>query len=351
MARELSRRVKLGGLIVAMASLPVGCFVAVPAGASAIDGQADATAECAVERLPLPAGAGRGEVHGGDRTGRYLIGHTGDYTDLLWEDGELTVLPELPAYSYTTPLDVNSSGHVVGFVLGDGDYRAWRYVDGEYSWLPAPDGVQDPIPTAINSRGDIVGWGRYQVDDDWIRWKDIALYWPAGDPDAVRRLEGRQFTRAEDISDNGVIVGDWYTTGYARGGYVWDAPDRRGRPLLDAQGQKSTMPLAISGNGKLVVGYDDSQDGVRWNLETGETSTYEKWVGTVNNAGDVANHEYFPWPAVIERADGSRAKLAALDANRPRGVTALFERDGELAAAGFAKNERKVKQPVVWHSC
>jgi hypothetical protein len=320
---------------------------AVPVGA--VDGShgtatSSASAQCSVRRLPLPSGRHRGLVTGGDPSGRYLIGRTVTGAALLWHDGELIEGPEPPGTIATYPSDVNGAGVLVGGSVEDSGMHAWRYryADGAFTWLPEPANALNTRAWAVNSRGDVVG---VATNDDGAS----AVYWPASEPGTVHVLRGPDVSTAIDIADNGVVLGIWYGGGGR--GYVWEDPDRTGRRLLGSTGGTGTFPHVLRGH--MIVGRDspnpDGTEGARWNLRTGQITTYEAEVQAVNSRGDLVSVR--TWPAVIVRANGGTTELASLDGNRPRHAEVLFEPGSDLVAGGWATNENRRKQPVVWPHC
>lgn len=345
----MRRTAKLGVAVSALIALPLG-VAAVPAGASVI-GESDTAADCAIERLPLPAGVDDAEVTKGDPTGRYLIGESDDRSGyLLWVDGEVDEFPDAPDITGWYPSDVNSSGVFAGSGYAGDFERAVRYADGEYTVLPQPDNLENATALGVNENGDIVGFG-YNMETP--TFEKTPLYWPADQPETVRVLEGPDPQKADvsafDIGDNGAVIGDWY--GYPSGGgsYLWPDVDSEPRPLLGSDGRDDASPFDARGN--LAFGWDsDHPRGVVWDLETGEVSaTYKKFLDSVNADGDVSFEDN--WPAIVARSDGGFVKLASLGGELPRNASVLFDRGHDLVAAGKARDENRTWQPVVWRGC
>ncbi|MEH1030157.1 hypothetical protein V6W11_20650 [Micromonospora profundi] len=231
---------------------------------------------CALHPLPLPADmAGRAvEV---DPTGRFVAGLgyriTGDVWQPLmllwtvpplhprpgvWNEPRLTVVPTAVDH---IPSSINRYGVVVGSASVDNVYRPWRYSNGHFEWLPAPTTVSGTWAVAINSRGDVVGYGAVEETET-----TIPLLWPADRPGTVEVIDSPPVTGAEEILDDGTIVG-------TAGGFGWvrhpdgttdrlTAPGARWSGVWAAQGTWAVGRIGIS---------DDREDGtwVRWDLRTG----------------------------------------------------------------------------------
>lgn len=202
---------------------------------------------CALHPLPLPADmVGRAvEV---DPTGRFVAGLgyriTGDVWQPLmllwtvpplhprpgvWNEPRLTVVPTAVDH---IPSSINRYGVVVGSASVDNVYRPWRYSNGHFEWLPAPTTVSGTWAVAINSRGDVVGYGAVEETET-----TIPLLWPADRPGTVEVIDSPPVTGAEEILDDGTIVGTAGGFGWVRHPDGNDRPAHRsGRPLVRGLG-------------------------------------------------------------------------------------------------------------------
>jgi hypothetical protein len=115
----------------------------------ALAGPAPAVADlaCQLGYLPVPDGTVNSFVHGGDPTGRYVVGRATVFgadgersaVDLMWTDGRFTEV-RLPYDQASSMLsDVNSSGVAVGTGY-DEEFRshAFTYHRGVVRELPSP---------------------------------------------------------------------------------------------------------------------------------------------------------------------------------------------------------------------
>ncbi|WDZ85062.1 hypothetical protein [Micromonospora cathayae] len=240
--RRRARRMTGAGsaaLVVALAAL-----VAVPVlrDAGRSEGTPPAAAPptgCTVERLPLPAGAGSGDVTTGDPTGRYLLGSvaspdlSGGWT-VLWVDGRLRELP--PAARNLTLLDVNTAGQAIGVGGDRGSVGYFHQLDSGQG-ASGDGGVVRPLPggpntqpVAINEAGRIAG-NRLRVGPDDPNLS-VPVVWASSTSTPVElALPGPDWAgRAEGIADDGTIVGSVGQGGGFQRGYLW-RPDGTGEFL------------------------------------------------------------------------------------------------------------------------
>ncbi|WP_446214056.1 hypothetical protein [Micromonospora sp. IBSANI012] len=226
---------------------------------------------CTIRPLPMPADVTHGEARAIDPTGRFVAGRglriAGDVREellLLWDGPRVTVAPSDP-HRYLAA--VNRYGVMVGSAFVDGTYRPWRYRDGRLEWLPAPATVSQSWPLGINARGDIVGHGSVEETET-----ALPLLWPADRPGTVEVVDAPANSAAQEILDDGTIVGTAGPSGGATGPTAWvRRPDGRiGR--LTAPGTTGTWIRAAQGDWAVGgAGPEGAQVLMRWNLRSGAT--------------------------------------------------------------------------------
>jgi hypothetical protein len=247
---------------------------------------------CQGRVLTSPTRASFGEIRGGDPSGRYVIADGVQGFDkiaaVLWTDGTPEILPQPKAANAVQANAVNSLGVVVGTGFGDSQTTfGWVYRSGATRILPKPSGYTFTLASGVNAAGDIVGAA-------WSRDKqDVAVLWPAADPERPRVLGAPELAWAFDITDDGSIVGTLNDGGSA---YAW-AASGTGRNLANPTG--TTGGKAFAASGDWVVGWvmPGAGDGAgpqplaaRWNLRTGEATAYPHIAGpakSVSLGGDL----------------------------------------------------------------
>jgi uncharacterized membrane protein len=255
--------------------------------------------DCDIAELPLPDEITEG-VDGGhpyaaaaavDPTGRFVVGAVeADEPNWLirWEDGNPTAISPLRGSAYAA--DVNADGVVVGYGWGDepDNYYAWIYRDGDMLELPMPDGYVSAEAVAINAAGDVVG----TVRDDGYRASVVV--WPADDLDHPQVLAGPpdMEVTANEITDDGTVIGGVFTPTAHDGGYLW-APDGTGQPL---PGPVEAVDVTLwaarggwaAGNALMSVPTSDDDPGeltVVWDLSAGTFRLHD--LGTIATVSDV----------------------------------------------------------------
>jgi uncharacterized membrane protein len=220
------------------------------------------------------------------------------------------------------------------------------------------------IGRGLNSHGDVVG---FWMDCDVTT--NHAFHWSAktGVLTTLLRPPGVYDTRAEDITDDGLIIGTHSITGLGNRGFVYDInnPDAGFTYLEPLHGVGGSVLRAINNMGLAVgersihkPGQPSAYNAVVWNTKTGEVidlgvmkgpnsgsralnDTGTSVVGWTGNGGDVA----IPFR---RDADGNLTFLDGsfgLDLGFPSAVTdadeivgsAIF--DGQLARAFLWKDD------------
>lgn len=107
-------------------------------------------------QLPVPAGTSAQASKINDAG--QVVGRSGSNHALLWNDGELTILPN-PAWAARSEAhDINNQGVIVGdsLMITTG-MIAVRWVNGSPSALPRAAGWTESYARGVNARGDVAG--------------------------------------------------------------------------------------------------------------------------------------------------------------------------------------------------
>ncbi|MFC3492654.1 hypothetical protein [Glycomyces rhizosphaerae] len=261
----------------------------------------DAAQTCVMETLPIPEGLLATGVSGMSDDGS-VIAYYALPLDQSWPDG-LGAFPRLYSNGEVTEVpmpgdhprirDVNSSGNGTGYSTGDnGRDVPYSWSGGALNELPLP-GEDGGRAEGINEGGDIVGSGQTFEGG-------VPLLWPAdgSDPVALAMPDGALSGVANDIGDDGTIIGAVYDENGTATAYTWDA-DGTGSPLPAPDGAQPGEGFSIAtdlngdwASGQFFVPGSGSQpQGVRWNLAEGtaELTALERQVA-VSSDGTVAGY-------------------------------------------------------------
>ncbi|WP_133884132.1 hypothetical protein [Glycomyces sp. NRRL B-16210] len=272
--RRTARKLLAAGIAAAAAA---GTTVVASQFASAEEDPATAQT-CSREALPIPEGLVSTSVSGMSDDGS-VIAYYALPLDQSWPDG-LGAFPRLYADGEVTDVpmpgdhprihDVNSSGTGTGYstnTLGRDVPYIWS--DGTLAELPvAEDGGR---ALGINEGGDVVGSGA-SFDGG------IPLLWPADGSGYVELTlpDGAISGSAQDIGDDGTIVGAVYDENGTTSAYTWH-PDgtHAALPVPEGADPAESFSLATDLNGDwasgqyFVPGAGTQPLGVRWNLAEG----------------------------------------------------------------------------------
>jgi hypothetical protein len=217
------------------------------------------TAKCKRVQPPTVPGFRNIRIHATDPSGRYVAGMGlpeggGARRMLLWQDGEETEATPVDIPSESEPVDVNSTGVVVGGLRSNPPDKsvAWVYRDGQLRTLLPPSGFQYVSAAAVNERGDVAGTAA-GPGDTWA-----AVVWPAATPETAVALHAPSVAVAEDITDDGTVVGNLYQSGSSVGSvntgqaYTWSA-DGTGRQLETPTRWAAGKALGVHGD--WIYGY------------------------------------------------------------------------------------------------
>jgi probable HAF family extracellular repeat protein len=192
----------------------------------------------------------------GDHSVAYKINDSGQIVvssktgALLYTDGQITNLGNLPGFRVTVPHGINNSAQVVGFSFSNSysNERAFLYSDGQMTDLGTLSGFRDSIAYNINDSGQIVGSSyneRYRIGH--------AFLYSDGQMRDLGTLPGYSYSEAREINNSGQIIGSSYNNSN------WRAFLYENERLLDLgalAGGINSFANDINNSGQ-VVGYSD----------------------------------------------------------------------------------------------
>ncbi len=160
--------------------------------------------------------------------------------------------PVTGAGAIGTTEDINNAGMAVGTV----DNQGVRWQAGTLeSLVPVAIALNNRNALGINERGEVVGVG---LDDDFLVFDLRALYWP--DPTTVLELGDLGGVRGEanDINNDGIIVGSSKTATGETEAFIWHADF--GMKSLGTLGGANSKAFAINSSGQ-IVGESETESG------------------------------------------------------------------------------------------
>jgi probable HAF family extracellular repeat protein len=180
-----------------------------------------------VSELPIPAGYSGAQAIRMNNTGTIVGASFAPSAPeaTVWVNGVATQLT-LPLGPDSEALDVNDSGTVVGWM-------GWSLVDSASAFQldlstgrltnlgHLPDGTG--IASAINGSGEIAGWGVMPAPPG-KEFTTRGIRWSGGRMEILEPLPGFKRSGANDISDDGEIVGFCWNSppfGNAEIGFIW----------------------------------------------------------------------------------------------------------------------------------
>ncbi|GAB3710741.1 hypothetical protein GCM10027598_16390 [Amycolatopsis oliviviridis] len=194
-----------------------------------------------------------------------LVVSTGALTGTAQADtvGPVALAP-LPGDDDSSVTAVNDAGVMVGLSSKGRDPRVSHPVrwdaDGRITALPT-QGDGQGIASHINRHGVSVGIAATPTGSAPARWD------AEGRVTTMQLPPGYYGAGPWAISDNGVVVGTWITSGYWMGSFRWD-PDGTVTDLGTLPGGDWTWAKAISDDGRIITGvaagHDRVQHAVRW---------------------------------------------------------------------------------------
>jgi probable HAF family extracellular repeat protein len=198
----------------------------------------------------------QGVVVGSSLTGPFNIDSLPPGSAVVWQNGTVTDLPELPGDAASGAVDINNAGTIVGVssTSNNAGFHAVKWQNGIITQLPGLPGAQDSAANAINNPGDIVGIsGNHPV-----RWQNGVIQDLGVPPGFVSG-------QAIDINDQGQILIQAWTTNYdsARSFLL----DQGVLKDLGSLGGTRTEAYRISNTGQIIGRATNSSErlrAVRW---------------------------------------------------------------------------------------
>jgi probable HAF family extracellular repeat protein len=175
----------------------------------------------------------------------------GSSTMILWSSGAIAIEPHLQGETESSLTGINDNGIMVGYSGKRGLILSGGI---QTELLPLPSYV-DAYPNAINSSGIVVGVSQKS------NFEARATQWISGVAGPVTDLGGTQ-SRANDIADNGLIVGSGLIPGDTET-HAFMVLSGGGATDLGTLG--GTLSQAIGTNGEIVVGSSNLSDPIDGN--------------------------------------------------------------------------------------
>jgi probable HAF family extracellular repeat protein len=162
-------------------------------------------------------------------------------------DMRVSVIENLDGEDYSTAVDINDAGDVVGFVESEGSFtpRGWLHRAGNTIDLGTQLDHDQVFPRAINGAGVVVGTSNRSA----YPFEDHAFIYTEGS------MTNIGWGKATDINDAGDVSGNTF----ARGPFVYKGGVRTYLPPPAGVPARSIWVTAINNVGQ-VVGYAASED-------------------------------------------------------------------------------------------
>ncbi|MGO1974627.1 MAG: hypothetical protein ACTH2Q_16845 [Propionibacteriaceae bacterium] len=310
--------------------------------------QADDTATCEVERLPVPDDVNQTMMDAGSPDGSHYVGRIrppGDPTSeqpVMWRDREYEELDI--ALAQITLTAVNDSGTIIGEGdAEDGTTQSFVHEDGKTTVLDDRNGV-NPTLTGINAGGDVVG-----LDPE----AHVALRWDAESRDEAEVLPAPGPAAARDIADDGTVVGYLGVPEAKDKAYLWH-PDGSHDTLSTPEGRDYAFADHIRGD-QVGGGAGDElggpSSGTHWDLSTGTVTELGgvRSVSGVNSSGELAVNTYTTADQGALVRDGEVIHLPGLT---EMDVTTTFgiSDAGDIVGDNFNEETYDVT-PLIWSGC
>ncbi|ADD42533.1 hypothetical protein [Stackebrandtia nassauensis] len=254
---------------------------------------------CDVELLDWPAEGEPGFDLKMSPNGEYIVTDTPGSSDfVMWHNGKLTVVSDVPGEGDASVSGVNSQGVVIGTRSGsDGStaYEAWRYEDGEASELRGSGGSAVLDLAAVNDEGTIVAAepaGSSSGDD---LYGNGILTWAPGDTEATTvslstTTSGRAPT-VRDMSNDGTLVGGQFSEemmdAAGEGDYQARMWDSSGKATAIPIGEYDALASDVAGDWVIASGESNS-----YRLTTTAKPVPEKLGGFTATAVDTSGRAY-----------------------------------------------------------
>lgn len=291
-----------------------------------------AAAQYTVTELPVPSGYTNCNVSRSNDA-LQIAGtcyNSAGWQAVLWQNGSVIILPDLPGFAKSTSDSVGPKGQVVGWAEGTNGLDAMLWANGSVLDLGRLPGTSTSMAADINAAGTIVGfsdnhaveWAQGQILDfgGYLNMKPSSInasghfvgfgviapgdvggsIIDAGRPGSpLRYLAQSAFGEASTINDREVVVGyDQASSSSARIPWQWHLRSFTPLPFLAAT--TSCTPTGINDNGSTVGACGASA--VLWrrsgvvdlnSLIPRNTGWHLVVATTINRRGEIVGDGYF----------------------------------------------------------
>ncbi len=199
----------------------------------------------------------------------------------IWDDGTLTQITRDAQFDFLEARDLNENGQVTGWMKNTSTnmYYPFRYTYSTNTTEQLYDlSSNRGIGFGINDDGVIAGWGTIT--------NSRARYWEGSTVYDIGTMPERTYTSAQDINNNGYILGYGYELDYQYLPFIWNGSTKT---ILDTLSGSLTKGVRINDN-NMIVGYSEDSSGdihaVYW---LGDLSIHDlnPASGTVSEATDL----------------------------------------------------------------
>jgi uncharacterized membrane protein len=236
-------------------------------------GTAAHAAEYSISELPTPAGLPRCNASRINDLGQVVGGCWGRSPSteraVLWANGQVTVLPQLPGFTSSSASTVSPTGEIVGSAQGPSGLEAMLWSNGGVQELPNLPDTSLTLASDVNASGVIVGFS----DNHAVEWIN----------GQILDFGGYNGDRPQAINDRGVFVGFGVINDGDVGGAIIDV-GTPGAPLRYLVQSSLGAAYAINEYGE-VAGFNrsgaDAPD-VPWTWQYGSFTYLPFLAGTTS---------------------------------------------------------------------
>ncbi|MBP2327119.1 putative membrane protein [Kibdelosporangium banguiense] len=294
--------------------------------------------------MAVPIGATWAQVQATDHQGGYSgtawFPANSTRHVVSWKNGGITDYGTIPNTTASQVQDSNRAGTLVGTRHNGslGAQRSFRTNGGAIETLPAPLEAVYSKAYAISDTGDVVGG---LTDRRSGKLADVAVRWPAGQPDQVVELAGAPVgALAVDLDENGTVLLRIPDANGNTWPYLWR--DGVTTPLNRLPGATSMLGNAIA-NGRVVgtVTTSAGTQGVFWDKDGVPRTLPGSTAGRSINRDGLIEGE-------ISSSPGTSGvwRLGTFEANL--GTDARTETVGDDGSIGGYRYNGGQYQPTVW---
>jgi hypothetical protein len=195
----------------------------------------------------------------------YYINQKGIIHGLLLSNGKVHNIDDPKSAYGTEPLNVNSTGTIVGDYLIDdaGDIQGFSYQGGKFT-DDSPKGCIESSGAGVNDQGEIVGWCTDSKDIVhgylWNGKKYTSLDYPGAN----------NFTLAWGINNAGLVTLQWIDSSGNYEGAVYNSKTKKYSKPINVPGAAQTYIHSINSAGDIVFSWYDSSGNSFGAVLTGE---------------------------------------------------------------------------------